>query len=264
MKVALYYKKEDKHIRQAVKSIVKKLQALKLGVSIEKSGSADFIISVGGDGTLLRTAKKFAGKNIPILGVHIGGLGFINELEYKDWQKHIRNIINGNYYTDKRQFLEIKILRKGKIIYQDIALNDAVITKSGIARVIILDVSILKKHSQAYLADGLIVATATGSTAYNLSAGGRILPASSKSLVVTPICPHHLSKKSIITKRPVLVTLKRGQHVVVTTDGQSFVPFMQGDKLIVKPSKNTVKFIRLRPYNQYKNLKIKLGVKKRV
>lgn len=258
-KIAVFYKKEDRKIKKQAIKVINKIKSMGIEVSTEKIEGAKLAVSIGGDGTLLRTAKKVAAYNIPVIGIHIGGLGFLNELGISNWLSGFIRIMRGKHKTDKRHFLEVQIKKNGNILYHDIGLNDAVITKSGIARVIKFRVKTPEHSANRYLADGLILSTATGSTAYNLSAGGPILKATSKSLVATPICPHQLYRKSLISGGPIKVTLERGDNVVVTVDGQKILPYKLGEEVVVKRSNIYCKFIRLKKYDQIKNLKNKMG-----
>jgi NAD+ kinase len=259
MKVALFFKKENNKISARAKKVARQLTAWGIDVLTEKAENTDLIVSIGGDGTLLRTVHQTYKYNIPILGIHSGGLGFLNEIEYSGWETQFKKIISGRHYTDRRHLLKAEIIRKGKIIFSQLGLNDAVINKSGIARVIVIGVSGPKIKNVEYLADGLIISSATGSTAYNLSAGGKILKENSRCLAVTPICPHQLKLGAFVSSEKVKVKLAKGDSVFVTVDGQSIVPFKLGDTLMVYPRQASCRFIRLNKFNQLEKVRKKLG-----
>lgn len=248
MKTAgIIYKKEDPIIAGTAKQVARELEHEGLKVNLAK---ADFVVTLGGDGTILRAARLLVDKSTPILGVHLGGIGFLSEIELSELKWAVKQIKARKYQLDERARLEANVLGK-KLI----ALNDLVISKSGIARVIKFELEGIAR----YTADGLIFATATGSTAYNLAAGGPLLDPAAKSVIITAICPHSLSNRSLVVDRPITFTLRRGDEVIVTADGQEVVPIKVGQQVVVRRAKQTTRFIRLKDYNFFQRVKKTFG-----
>jgi NAD+ kinase len=245
--VGIIFKKEDKLISGTAEQLIKDLKKKKYKVSMTRP---KFVITLGGDGTILRAARMLAKKNIPILGVHMGGVGFLTEIELGEISDALYQIEKGKYHIDERSMIETSVGNK-KLI----ALNDLVISKSGIARVTKLELEGITD----FTADGLIFSTATGSTAYNLSAGGPILSTNSKSIIVTAICPHSISVRPIILDSSVTAILTRGSKVILTADGQTMVPLKVGQKIHVQKSKLKTKFIRLKKYKLFGRIKDTFG-----
>jgi NAD+ kinase len=235
--IGVIYKKEDELIAGTAQQVIKELK--KEGYKIDLA-KARFVVTLGGDGTILRAARLLAGRDVSILGVHMGGLGFLSETELHKLGQALEQIKKGKFKIDERTMIEAVV--SGKKI---LALNDIVINKSGIARVIKLEIEGIAE----YTADGLIFSTASGSTAYNLSAGGPILTPSAKSIVISAICPHSISTRPIVEESPLSVILNRGEKVNLTADGQVMVPIREGQKIRIQRSKYTTKFIRLKGYD---------------
>jgi len=158
----------------------------------------DLVIVLGGDGTLLNAARHVAPNNIPILGINLGHLGFLVELEKNNLEQFFEKLFFGDYTIDKRMMIEASLVREGKKIESFIALNDIVVTRGAFSRLINLKVFVDEQFVDLYSADGIIAATPTGSTAYSLSAGGPIVDPDMNVIVLTPICPHALYSRSII------------------------------------------------------------------
>lgn len=235
--VGIIYKKEDRLIAATAAQVAKDLKAAGFAVDLKK---ADFVVTLGGDGTILRAARLIAAVGVPILGVHLGGVGFLSEIELSELSAAVKSVRSGRYKLDERTMLETNLDSK-KLL----ALNDIVLAKSGISRVIKFEI----EGIGGYTADGLIVSTATGSTAYNLAAGGPFLSPGSKNLIVSAICPHSLSNRSLVLDGPVGIRLKRGEGVCLTADGQQLMPVKAGQTILVKRSALKTSFIRLREYN---------------
>lgn len=239
----IIYKKEDKLIAGTAKQVARDLEKEGLIINLEK---ADFVVTLGGDGTILRAARLLAGKKTPILGVHLGGIGFLSEIELSGLTEAVRLVRAGKFKIDERMRLEASI--NGKTIG---ALNDLVIAKSGISRVIKFELEGIAK----YTADGLIFASPTGSTAYNLAAGGPLLEPKAKAIIVSAICPHSLGNRSLVIDGPITFILRRGDEVILTGDGQQMVPVKLGQKIVVRKAKSTTRFIRLKEYNFFEKVK---------
>lgn len=247
MIVGIIYKKEDRLIARTAAQVIRDFKKEGLKVDLKK---AKFVITLGGDGTILRAARMLAPRGIPILGVHLGGIGFLSEIELGELKTAVNQIQAGKFKIDERMMLDASV--GGKKIF---ALNDLVITKSGIARVIRFELEGIAR----YTADGLIFATPTGSTAYNLAAGGPLLVPEARSIIISAICPHSLSNRSLVLDGPVTMRLDRGEGVILTADGQQVVPVKVGQKVVVKKSNLKTKFIRLKEYDFFGKVRETFG-----
>ncbi|OGC05308.1 hypothetical protein A3H38_02580 [candidate division WOR-1 bacterium RIFCSPLOWO2_02_FULL_46_20] len=245
--IGVIYKKEDKLIAGTARQVIKELEGKGYTLDLNK---AKFVITLGGDGTILRAARLLAEKKIPILSIHMGGLGFMAEIELHKLDEALALVKKGKFTIDERMMMEAQVGGRKMT-----ALNDIVICKSGIARVIKLEL----KGVAEYTADGMIFSTATGSTAYNLSAGGPILTPESKSIVVSAICPHSISNRSIVMDGPIDVVLNRGKETLLTADGQHMVPLREGQKIRIQTSELKARFIRLRGARFFERIKEAFG-----
>lgn len=245
--VNVIFKKEDKLIAGTAAQVVKDLKAKGYKVG---ERNAKFVITLGGDGTTLRAARQLAKSGTPILSVHMGGVGFLTEIELRQLSEALAQIKRGKYQIDERTMIEAHT--GGKTL---IALNDLVISKSGIARVIRLEIAGIAE----YVADGLIFSTASGSTAYNLSAGGPLLTPDAQSLVICAICPHTINTRPIVIDKPVSVILTRGGDVNLTADGQQVLALQEGQKIVVQRSRLKARFIRLKEYPFFLRVKQTFG-----
>lgn len=214
------------------------------------SDDTDCIIVLGGDGTLIQAARDLNRKDIPLLGVNIGTLGFLTDADMNSVYEAIDLVIQGKYEIDSRMMLEGRVYRDGNLIYENTALNDIVINRCGILRVIDFDIQVNGEYLNSYSADGVIVATATGSTAYSLSAGGPIVQPNAQMMMVTPICPHTLNKRSIIfgADDEIMIRMSDNKGLeeerVASFDGELFCKVITGDQIIVTRSKQVSKFIK--------------------
>jgi NAD+ kinase len=216
-------------------------------------GADDLVVALGGDGTLLRVARAIAGCNVPVLGVNLGGLGFLTEVTRQEMYKTLDKILQGNIAVEERMMLQAEVWRGKKKRGTYLALNDVVVNSSREARVVSLDLAIDNKPVANYIADGLIVATPTGSTAYTLSAGGPIVYPDMELIIVAPICPHMLTLRPLIVsaEKNVAITMKNDHQVGnVTMDGQVAVPVKLNDVIVVKKAEE--KFLLITsPYKNY-------------
>lgn len=206
-----------------------------------------WIIVLGGDGTLLRAAKLLAPLGSPILGVNLGHLGFLTEVEVPDLYAALSALLHHEYELDERHFLEARVMRDGNELASFQAMNDVVVAKGPFARLIHLETFVNEAYVTTYPADGLIVSTPTGSTAYSLSAGGPVLSPDLDVMVLTPICPHSFFDRSIViaANQAVRIRLKTSHRdTLVTIDGQEIHPLEDGDEVIVQASSTTVRLIR--------------------
>jgi NAD+ kinase len=212
----------------------------------EVAAGSDLIIVLGGDGTLLSTARASIGRNIPVFAVNLGGLGFLTAIKVEELYEQLERTLAGDYRVGHRRMLRTELWRRGELVAGWEALNDAVLSKTEIARMIDLDVHVDNHFVCVYRADGLIISTPTGSTAYSLSAGGPIMFPSVAAFAITPICPHTL------THRPVIVPDSSVIHIVpgdasstyLTIDGQVGELLQQGDRVICKRSEHCLSLIR--------------------
>ena len=216
--------------------------------------NADMVICFGGDGTILHMAKTATRKGIPILGVNIGTMGFMAELEATELGE-LKRLATGDYTTDGRMMLDVTVQRDRDIIFHDICLNDAVITKGAVARIVHLAVKCDGVEAMECGGDGIIVATPTGSTAYSLSAGGPIVEPEARNIIITPICAHDVGSRAIVAsdKRVVTVSMVRNarRNAYVSVDGGKAFRLNMGDVVTVKKSHLETKLIRLKDRSFY-------------
>jgi len=217
--------------------------------------NSDLFIAIGGDGTLLRVIRMAAPREIPILGIHMGYLGFLTEVTEDEVFEALIALKNGQYIRDERIMFEVTLLRGDDIVISQHILNDVVITKGALARIIDIEVWTDSTFITSYRSDGLIISTPTGSTAYNLAAGGPIVHPHVHAIILNPICPHVLSNRSIVLPdfQEVVMVVKSGKtsgNIFLTLDGQKGYPLKEGDRLRVK--RGTLKAIMLRfPQRDY-------------
>ncbi len=227
----------------------------------EMSEMVDMIIVFGGDGTYLNTASAVAGKEVPILGVNLGRLGFLTEIEIHELNWTLNQLYQGNYNIIERIMVKAEVYRNQKCIYSAIGLNEVIIT--GCARMIELEVYIDDEFVSSYPADGLILATPTGSTAYSLSAGGPIVNPFSKSLIITPICPHTLYSRSIVISEDEKIRVKyssENRECMLSIDGQNSLPLEKDDEIYLKRAAEVVKSVRMPGHNFYQILRNRMRV----
>jgi NAD+ kinase len=231
-------------------------------VEIEHIGEgADFIIVLGGDGTLLSVARHGRGKDVPILGINLGSLGFLTEISVEELSPMLDGVMKDQYSISKRAMIDVSVKRNREKVFEFTILNDAVITKDALARIIDIETYVDDEYLTTFRGDGLILSTSTGSTGYSLAAGGPILYPSLRNVIVTPICPHTLTNRPIIlpedtTIRAVL--LSRDERVVLTLDGQIGFPLEYGDEVTVKQSARAVSLIKSSSKGYFEILRTKL------
>ena len=208
-------------------------------------GSADLLITFGGDGTLLAVARH-APSNVPIIGVNMGTLGFLTEIRVDEFQDVLDQALRGDYVAERRVTFEVTVTGPDRDLQYRV-LNDAVINKSALARIIAMDVEVGGQFVSTFRADGMIVSTPTGSTAYNLSAGGPIIYPTMGALVLTPICPHMLSNRPIVMPDHLEIEISiatERQEVFLTLDGQEGVPLNEHDRIRIRKSDVSVSLIQ--------------------
>jgi NAD+ kinase len=224
--------------------------------SVERSDIPDhveMVIVLGGDGTLLSVARLVGVHEVPILGVNLGGLGFLTEITLEELYRVLERVIQGDFITDERVVLNAAVIRRGERMAEFIVLNDAVINKGALARIIDLETTINEEYLTTFKSDGLIISTPTGSTAYNLSAGGPIVYPSLHCIIITPICPHTLTNRPIVIPddveiRAILQT--KQQEVILTLDGQQGFSLEFEDMVEIKKAESRILLIKS-PYRHY-------------
>lgn len=229
-------------------------------------GLVDLIIVLGGDGTLLKVARQTGRANIPMLGVNLGGLGFLTDIKAENLISILEDVIEGKYYLDERMVLHTTIRQNnGKDIKSTFALNDIVINNGAQSRLINLAAYVNEKWINNFLSDGLIIATPTGSTAYSLSAGGPIIHPKLHAILITPICPHILTNRPIVIpdqgKIKVMVQHKgknNNEECILSADGQVFALMGPGDYVEVRKAQHTIKLIQPQGNDYYHILRTKL------
>jgi NAD+ kinase len=209
----------------------------------------DLVIVAGGDGTLLSAARAAGPLGIPILGVNFGGLGFLTELQPEELFSGVEKVLRGDYTIEERSALRVRLRRGGKVVAEHALLNDAVITKTALARMLDIDVDVDDQRVASYTSDGLIVSTPTGSTAYNLSAGGPILDPRMSAFVISPICPHAMSLRPLVVPGDVRIrVVLRGrtrEEAYLTLDGQVGYPIRPSDEIVVDRHPKPVRLVRV-------------------
>lgn len=224
--------------------------------------TTDLLICFGGDGTILHAARDATLHGIPILGVNTGSVGFMAELERSELPL-LAPLAHGMYTIEERMMLDVKVLRGEKVVSQDLALNDAVISKGSMARVAEMEVLADRVKVTSITGDGIIVATPTGSTAYSMSAGGPIVEPTSKSIIVTPVCAHQLAARAMVLapERVVTVQLPRGnrKYLYLSVDGGKAVRLTGGDRVEIAQAERCTQLIRLADRSFYQVINQKLG-----
>jgi NAD+ kinase len=222
----------------------------------------DVLVVLGGDGTMLSAARVVAPRNVPILGINLGGLGFITEVNVSEVYSALEKMLKGECSIEERMMLHSEVLRHGDRIAEHTILNDVVITKGALARIIDLETYIDHNYVTTYKADGLILSTPTGSTAYNLSAGGPILHPSLDCIIMTPICPHTLTNRPLVIPGESMVEvslISESEDVFLTLDGQVGMSLRKGDIVQVKKSPHKTKLLVPCERDYYQILREKLS-----
>lgn len=222
--------------------------------------NADAVICFGGDGTILHMAKTATRYSVPILGVNIGTMGFMAELESSELED-LAKLAQGEYTIDRRMMLDVTVRRDRDIIFHDLCLNDAVITKGAVARIVHLSVKCDGVQAMECGGDGVVVATPTGSTAYSLSAGGPIVEPDAKNILITPICAHDMGSRCIVASmnRQITVELTRNarRNAFLSVDGGKALKLNMGDVTTVRSSDKEIRLIRLKKRSFYDVINMK-------
>ncbi len=236
---------------------------------IDKSKlDSDFEIAIilGGDGTIIRLAVELARLKIGILGINLGTLGYLAEVEANEIYEAIDCLVNEQFKIEERMMLMGGIYSGGEYLGNDMALNDVVISRNGYSRIISINVYVNDELVDKYMGDGIMISTPTGSTGYNLSAGGPIVKPSTNAMIITPICPHGMSNRSIVVSDDDEITVEvieskktKEEEVFVTFDGRSGVKLGQNDRIVVKRAQEKTKLVIVGKRNYFEVLSGKLG-----
>lgn len=223
---------------------------------------ADLLICFGGDGTLLHAAKLAYSYGVPIMGVNMGSVGFMAELEHSEL-KHLARLAKGDYKIEQRMMLDVSLFHERREIYSEHALNDAAITKGAVARVVEMSVSADGELISSLSGDGVLVSTPTGSTAYSLSAGGPVVEPTAENLIITPICAHVLQSKSYVLSKDRTVEIRLGRQArktaYLSVDGGRAIRLSGGDVIRIRRSERGISLARLTERSFYQTLRSKLG-----
>lgn len=227
----------------------------------EIAATADLIVTLGGDGTMLAVARLLAGRPTPVFGINLGTLGYLAEFPVEEALSALDDVLEGHYRVARRTLIDWAVIRNREIVGSGSALNDVVVNKATLSRMIEIDCTVGSHYVTTYRADGLIIATPTGSTAYNLSAGGPIIHPSVGAISIAPICPHTLTNRPLILpdKKRIKLELKtREQEVVLASDGQTIVQLMADDCIEIKKSPNTFNAVLSKDKDYFQILRSKL------
>ena len=214
------------------------------------------VLSLGGDGTMIHAAKDLLPLNLPVFGINFGTLGYLTESSADDFGVALDEIVAGNYEIEERMLLEADICKEGKVTGTGLALNDIVINRSLATGIAQLDVEIDGHFLNSYSADGMIISTPTGSTGYNLSAGGPVVLPTGELVLITPICAHTLNSRSVVLPGDIeiRVTCHRNQVSYVTIDGEKGIELSQGDSIVARKADRSVKIIKINRSSFIENL----------
>lgn len=222
---------------------------------------SDLLIVLGGDGTLLSAARLAAERKVPILAVNLGGLGFLTTVSQDEIYPILEEIFSSKHRVSQRVMLEADIVRAGALVRRQIALNDAVLNKAALARIMDLELRVDGEYVTTYKADGLIICTPTGSTAYSLAAGGPIIYPTVEAFVITPICPHTLTNRPLVIpdSAKIEIDFKADEDsVFLTLDGQVGIELVAGDHIVVRKAPEKLRLVRQAKKTYYEILRNKL------
>jgi NAD+ kinase len=276
--IGILIKPKFPEVQSTLRDVVSWLRARSIGVILDTASAmllgeqggyqntqlasnADVLLVLGGDGTMLNAARLAGERSIPILGVNMGGLGFLTEVRLENLYPSLERVFANDFVLDERLMLHTRIHRHGGTVAQGVVLNDVVISKGTLARMIELKIAIQGRFVTNLRGDGLIVSSPTGSTAYALSAGGPIIDPAVQSLILTPICPHTLTHRPLIVPGDAAVDVRltsRDDGAMATLDGQVGVAMSQGDTIVIQTSEHRTRLIRFPESNYYDVLREKL------
>lgn len=233
----------------------------KYGLPCVERVHVDMALSIGGDGTLLGVCRRFVGQSVPVCGINLGTLGFMADIEPDELEGRLGKILAGDYRIERRLLLAGYVRDENGERFLGNAVNDVVITKTGVARMLRLGICVNETHMTDCQADGIIVSTPTGSTAYSLSAGGPIMNPNIRALLLTPICAHTFQMRPMVTDETDTIHIKASgiqQDVIVTFDGQESFRLMPGDEVIVRKAEDVARIVKFEDKDYYKVLRTKL------
>ena len=223
---------------------------------------ADLMIAFGGDGTILHLSRTAALHNVPVLGINLGSLGFMSELEANELER-LRDLESWDFVVESRMMLDVTIFRGGNAVYSNIALNDAVVSKGSVARVVRLDICTEEGRLTKVTGDGVVISTPTGSTGYSMAAGGPIVEPTARNLLITPICPHSTRASSYVLSPEHVITIEAAdanrKFVYLSADGGKAFSLKNGDRVRVRQSKFAMGLVRLSKKSFCEILDYKMG-----
>jgi len=280
-KIGIISKPDDPAIAATVQSLYKYLVGQSLEIWADKvsasflaseqinessldeiASNSELVIVVGGDGTILHAAHSLIQKEIPLLGINLGRLGFLAEISPSEIEKQLGQILSGEYEEAQRIVLQASLIRDGKTIGSCCAINDVVVHAKQMVRMIEIESRVNKQYVNTLRADGYIVATPTGSTAYALSGGGPILHPNIDAIVLVPICPHTLSNRPIVvdahSRVEILLSGENRHTALASIDGQIDMDFMPGDTIVIEKCKHVLRLIQPKNYDYFDVLRVKL------
>lgn len=278
--ITIIYKRSRSEAARLADELKHRLESLRIGVfcqqnvddsrgrirtaeypTLEIPVDCDAIIVLGGDGTFLSVARFLDKRDTPLIGVNLGGLGFLTEIAREACFREIQRIVKGEFEIEERMRLSVSVLRSHETVFQMSVLNDAVINKGALARIVDLKTRINGRRLTDYRADGLIIATPTGSTAYNLSAGGPIVYPTAQAMILTPICPFSLSNRPIILPSEVALQVELGEStddVALTCDGQVGFDLTPSDSIVITRASTPLRLIKTSSIDYFEILRTKL------
>ena len=237
---------------------------LKHGKRIQASshlGAVDAVMALGGDGTMLRAVRMLEGRDVPVIGLNLGALGFLTSVVEGELDRALKALVSGKYLTSTRAMVDAVVERKGRVVVKQRALNDVVVSSGPSNRVVVLGLAIDGDKVTSYVCDGLIVSTPTGSTGHSLSAGGPILTPETPAFVISLICPHTLSSRPLVVpdRSEIEVSVaKASGKILFSADGQMALNLNEGDKVKIRRSEKNVRFIHLPGHSYFDVLRRKL------
>src|SRR5437588_232442 len=235
--------------------------AVEVASEHELAKRVDLMLVLGGDGTMIATGRMLGDSQVPVIGVNYGGLGYLAEFPIEELFPALESILAGKYKVQKRLMLSVELWRGEELVTRNRVLNDVVINKSALARIIEIEAYLNDQFVNSFRADGLIVATPTGSTAYNLSAGGPIIFPSMDAVVLTPICPFTLSNRPIVVPDDSMIEVRlitENEEVALTLDGQVGVSLQARDRIVIRKSKTAFHLVQPPSRNYFDVLRNKL------
>ncbi len=278
-KIGIYAKKSHPEVEQITMFAAQRLASAGIDVLIEDGlaeqigqvngfagedipSQADMILVLGGDGTLISVARQIGDRQVPIVGVNLGQLGFLTEITREELPEMLDKLIAGDYKVSERMMIDAFIHRGDQIVGKYTVLNDAVINKGALARIIDMETYVDGRHLSTYKADGLIISTPTGSTGYSLAAGGPIIYPEINSLLITPICPHMLTNRPVVvwSRSIIEIEVKFQEDVVFfTADGQVGHKLLPGDRVEVRRSETRTRLVSSPSREYFQILRTKLS-----